>query len=259
MKPGAFEFSRPASLANAVAALAGSDGTVMAIAGGQSLVPMLALRMASADRLIELGRLPELREVSRTANSVMIGASVTHAAIEDGEVPDTTRGLLATVAAGIAYRAIRNFGTIGGSVALADPAADWPVCLMALDAQVHIIGPAGPRRTPIRGFISSAYTTRLDLAEIITAIEVPNMPASAHWGVSKLARKAGAFAGSLAVCVIDGETVTVALGGAVRCPALLDAGDLAASVAAADPDGDAYQQRCHMVTVRRAIAKARAA
>jgi carbon-monoxide dehydrogenase medium subunit len=140
-------------------------------------------------------------------------------------------------------------------VALADPAADWPVCLIALDATVHI---SGPRSTPIRGFITGHFATGLQPGEIITAIEIPALPASARWGVSKLARKTGAFANSLAICIIDGDSITLALGGAVRFACLLDPADIEASVAAADPDGVAYERHCHVVTARRAIAQARA-
>ena len=253
MKPGLFTFSRPPTLAGAVAAM-GEEGT-MAIGGGQSLVPMLALRVAAAERLVDVGRLPELQGATVTGGALRLGASTTHAAIEDGAVPDVTRGLMAKVAGGIAYRAVRNFGTIGGSVALADPAADWPVCLIALDATLHV---SGPRSTAIRGFITGPFATGLQPGEIITAIEIPALAPTARWGVSKLARKTGAFASSLAVCVIDGDIVTLALGGAVRFACLLDAADIEASVAAADPDGDDYERHCHVVTARRAIAQARA-
>ena len=110
---------------------------------------MLNLRVALPDLLVDLGALQELKEVAATPDTIRIGALTTHAAIEDGKLPDGFSGLMQKVASEISYRAVRNHGTIGGSVALADPAADWPGCLMALGAQVRISGLKGARTEPV--------------------------------------------------------------------------------------------------------------
>src|SRR5262249_2719178 len=140
MKSAPFDYVRPKTVAEAGALLAQNGVTTAAIAGGQSLVPMLALRAAQVDLLVDLNGLDELKPVRETADGLAIGALTPHAAIEDGKIPDLFSGLLRRVAATISYRAVRNHGTIGGSVALADPAADWPPCLMALGAAVNIGG-----------------------------------------------------------------------------------------------------------------------
>src|SRR5215210_8306557 len=138
MKPARFEYVRSKSVADAAAALSEDGVATAAIAGGQSLMPMLNLRVVLIDRIVDISRLEELRAVQQRPESLHIGATTTHAAIEDGKVPDLHNGLLRRVASQISYRAVRNHGTIGGSVALADPSADWPACLVALGAQVKI-------------------------------------------------------------------------------------------------------------------------
>src|SRR5690606_17596567 len=117
-KPAAFSYERAASLASALALLNGSDRFAQALAGGQSLIALLNLRLAAPELLVDLRGIPELNVAEETPSAVFLGAATTHSAIEDGKVPDPSRGLMKVVASGIAYRAIRNRGTIGGSVAL---------------------------------------------------------------------------------------------------------------------------------------------
>ena len=116
MKPARFALERPRDLASALAAIAGADRTTKIMAGGQSLGPMLNLRLVEPDRVIDISAVPELRRIDREGGSLVIGACVTHADIEDGRVPDVANGMMARVAAGIAYRAVRNRGTIGGAL-----------------------------------------------------------------------------------------------------------------------------------------------
>jgi carbon-monoxide dehydrogenase medium subunit len=125
MKPAPFDYARPSSLADAIALLASDELSLKLLAGGQSLGPMLNLRLVQPDLLVDITAVPELRRAEADGDGVLIGACVTHADIEDGRVPDPTEGVLPAVARGIAYRAVRNRGTIGGSLAHADPAADW--------------------------------------------------------------------------------------------------------------------------------------
>ena len=124
-------------------------------------IPMLNLRAAQVDLLVDLSRLDELKAVSETPRALQIGALTTHAAIEDGKIPDRFDGLMRRVAGTISYRAVRNHGTIGGSVALADPAADWPGCLIALGATVRIAGRNGTRQQPVADFVQGLYSTSL--------------------------------------------------------------------------------------------------
>ena len=275
MKPAAFDYARPQTVAEAVAVLAAADGAAMPIAGGQSLLVLMGLRMTMIDLLVDVSRLPELRELRDDGDSVFIGASTTHAMIEDGRIPDPSMGLMARVASKIAYRAIRHLGTIGGSLALADPAADWPACLIALDAEVGIAGPDGQRREKAEDFVTGAYETSLQPGEIVLGFHIPRR-AAMRWGTSKVTRKSGAFADSMAVYVEapDGAPPRLALTGTTSHARLLprvgryaqdhavvDAADLRAVIledlAEVTPDADAYQRRCHVATVSRAITGAR--
>ena len=214
MKSAPFDYVRPKTVAEASALLAQDGVTTAAIAGGQSLIPMLNLRAAQADLLVDLSRLDELKAVSETPESLHIGALTTHAAIEDGKIPDRFDGLMRRVAGTISYRAVRNHGTIGGSVALADPAADWPGCLIALGATVRIAGRNGTRQQPVADFVQGLYATTLAAGEIVLGFDVPRPDAPLRWGFAKVARKSGAFANSIAIVVAQGKggPVTVVLG-----------------------------------------------
>ena len=159
MKPAAFEYVRPKSLAEAIAILSAAAGDAQILAGGQSLVAMMNLRVAAPDLLVDIARLDELRTVSETSDHVVLGACVTHAAIEDCLVPDPSRGFMPDVASNLAYRAVRTRGTLGGSLALSDPAADWPTVMSALAAQVLLRGPAGGRSVDAVDFATGVYET----------------------------------------------------------------------------------------------------
>src|SRR5882757_3474497 len=176
MKPAAFDYVRPNSLAEAIVLLSqaqGSQTDAQVMAGGQSLVAMMNLRVASPELIIDIGRLGELRAVSETSDYVSLGACVTHAAIEDGLVPDPSRGLMPSVAGNLAYRAVRTRGTLGGSLALSDPAADWPTVMAALAAQVILRGPAGGRLVDAVDFATGVYETVRAADEIVESIHIP--------------------------------------------------------------------------------------
>jgi carbon-monoxide dehydrogenase medium subunit len=275
VKPAPFDYERPRTLAQASAALNRAGVASAAIAGGQSLMPMLALRLARIDLLVDLSRLEELKESAETATGLRIGALTSHAAIEDGKVPDLFAGLLRHVARGISYRAVRNHGTIGGSVALADPAADWPCCLMALGAVARIAGSAGERREPVAELVQGAYATSLASGEILLGFEVPRPQAPLAWGFAKVVRKSGAFASSLAIATRQGRDspVSVVLAAAGPCPVALPATSrsaqagvggeaalreaIAADLAEHAGSADAYQRRLHTATILRALSDLR--
>jgi aerobic carbon-monoxide dehydrogenase medium subunit len=205
MKPAPFDYARPSSLADAIALL-GSDGRVAKpLAGGQSLGPMLNLRLAQPDLLVDITALPELRRAEADCDGVLIGACVTHADVEDGRVPDPTGGALPAVARAIAYRAVRNRGTIGGSLAHADPAADWISALAALGAEVVTRGPAGQRRLPVERFMAGAFEAALERDELLEAIRVPRLSPRRRWGFYKFCRKAGEYANAIGAVLLDPE------------------------------------------------------
>src|SRR2546422_7034180 len=184
MKAAIFDYVVPKTVSEASALLGSTGAATAAIAGGQSLVPMLNLRVALPDLLVDIGRLQELKEVAATPSTIRIGALTTHAAIEDGKLPEAFGGLMQQVACKISYRAVRNHGTIGGSVALADPASDWPVCLSALGATLRIVGRNGVRVQTVDDFLQGAYETTLITGDIIMGFDIPAPSKSFRWGFS---------------------------------------------------------------------------
>jgi carbon-monoxide dehydrogenase medium subunit len=219
MKPAAFDYVRPSGIAEALDALRSTPGARV-LAGGQTLGPMLNLRLAQPALLVDITRIPELAAVIEEADAVTIGATVTHAAIEDGRIPDPTGGFLARVARGIGYRAVRTRGTIGGSLAHADPSADWLACLTALRAEVVIAGPEGQRRVPLSRFVRGAMETGLGASELLVAARIPRPSPGTRFGFHKICRKTGEFAEAIGVFVADPARthVCVAAGAAMGRP-----------------------------------------
>ena len=203
MKAPAVDYMRPRTLTEAVDLLAHASVEARVIAGGQSLLAMMNLRLASPRLLIDIARLPELLTVADDADAVTLGACVTHAAIEDGRVADPSHGLMPRIAATLGYRAIRTRGTIGGSLALSDPAAEWPAVLAALDAEVILYGSSGRRSLKCSEFTTGIFQTKLADNEIIERARVPKLSADARCGYVKLCRKSGEFADALGVVVAD--------------------------------------------------------
>ncbi len=270
MKPAPFAYQRPSDLEAALAALAARQDSASLIAGGQSLVPLLNLRMTLCDALIDLGAIAELRATRDMGARIFIGAGVTHAMIEDGLVPDASNGLMRKAAAHIAYRAVRCHGTIGGSVAMADPAADWPCVLLALGATALLRGPAGDRIVDMDALLVGTYETSLQPGEIILGFEIDRLPTSARTAYVKSNRKTGAFATSLAVAVKTDTFARVTLGAASTRARILQATSaalaagqdlatlepiIARDVTSIMPQPDAYLQNLHETCVRRAIAE----
>lgn len=195
MKPAPFDYARPGDLGSALK-LAGNSAKF--IAGGQSLGPMLNLRLVQPELLVDITAIGDLKRVEASKDTLFIGSCITHADIEDRRIPDVANGALPSVAAGIAYRAVRNRGTIGGSIVHADPAADWISALSALGADAVIRGVSGMRRVRVDEFIIGVFQTQLDDGEILTGIEVPRHSPVSRWGYYKLCRKTGEFAHAMA-------------------------------------------------------------
>lgn len=274
MKPAPISnFSRPRTVAEASQRLIADAGAVV-IAGGQSLIPMLALRVAPADELVQVTKIADLRLIRTVEGTLRVGAAVTHAEIEDGKVSGGAAPFLRNVAGGIAYRAVRNNGTIGGSLALADPAADWPAALLALDAKLSISGLSGVRTSSIDDFLQGAYTTSLQSGEVITEIAIAQPSAGTRFGYRKVSRKSGAFAMSIgAVVRVPGKAARVVVAGmqqrawrlgetekwAARDGAFDETAArtaIAADITRVEPDTDAYQLRLHTATILDAMREA---
>jgi aerobic carbon-monoxide dehydrogenase medium subunit len=223
MKAAPFAFERPSNLKAAIALMAETNGAAKIMAGGQSLGPMLNLRLVQPDLIIDITGLAELKQAERDGDELVIGACVTHGDIEDGRVPDVTRGAMQRVASNIAYRAVRNRGTIGGSLSHADPAADWVSALPALGAKVRLRGPKGHRDLPIEDFMTGALESALDANELVESVRVPVRRASARWAYVKACRKPGEFAHAIAAVMIDPEagTARVVIGAIEAAPIVL--------------------------------------
>lgn len=203
MKPPVFDYERPATLDETVSLLAEHGDACKVLAGGQSLVPLLNLRLTYPQLVVDLAHLDTLRDCGRTDSGARLGALVTHATIEDDQIPDVTGGLLSRVARGIGYRAVRNRGTLGGSLVHADPSAEWPVVFSALDATVTAWSRRGSRSLDLRTFYEGYFTTRLEADELVTEIHVPAIQPDRRTGFHKQTRKFGEFAESMAVAIID--------------------------------------------------------
>ena len=209
MKPAPFAYHRPTSLADTLALLAryGADGRVLA--GGQSLVPALNMRLATPAALIDINRVPGLDGISLEPERLVIGALARHEAVEHSSLVARHAPLIMQAMPHVGHRAIRTRGTIGGSVALADPAAELPACLLALDAVIRIAGRAGDREMQAVDFFRGVYSTALGQGEIVTAVVVPPIRLGWRSRFVELARRHGDFAlvGLAAHCRVEGDVI----------------------------------------------------
>jgi len=241
MKPAPFGYERPRDLQGTLALLAEAEASAKIIAGGQSLGPMLNLRLVEPQLIVDITALAELKQAERRGDDLVLGACVTHADVEDDRIPDVTRGAMQGVAANIAYRAVRNRGTIGGSLSHADPAADWVSALSALGAKLTLRSLPGARVVAMEEFIVGALESALRAGEIVETIHVPARPASAHWGYVKSCRKTGEFAHAIGAILIDpgAGTARVVIGAVDSAPIVItDAAELFGGRIAGD-----YKQR----------------
>jgi carbon-monoxide dehydrogenase medium subunit len=194
MKAPAFAYARARSLPEALQLLSDHGDGAKVLAGGQSLIPALNMRLSAPALLVDITRIAELSGIRHAGGKLHIGALTTHAEI--GRSPEIARlaPLLAQAVPHIAHPAIRNVGTLGGSLVTADPAAEWPACCLALDAEFILTGKAGERRVKARDFFTSVYTTDLRAHEILTGIELPAAGAAQRSVFLELARRRGDFA-----------------------------------------------------------------
>lgn len=284
MKPAAFDYHAPGTAEEAVTLLADLGEEAKILAGGQSLVPMLALRLAVFDHLVDLRRLDDLRGIESRGESVWVGAGTTHATV--GRSPEIRRDvpLLHRATPLIGHFQIRNRGTIGGAIAHADAAGEYPVVALTLDARMHTLSPRGQRTIAAADYFTGMWTTAMEPDELLTGITFPVWPGRSGFAIEEFARRAGDFAmaGTSIAVRLDAdsrvERVAVGLFGLAPTPlratvteseligrpvAEIDAADVGRSATAAldsvpaDIHGSAaYRRRVGAVMVARAWTRA---
>ena len=274
MIPQNFEYESPASLGEALAML--ESGEAKILAGGMSLIPLMKLRLAQPAEVVDLGRVPGLNAITESAGVVHIGAMATHHAVETSPVVRARCPLLAEAASHIGDVQVRNLGTLGGSIAHADPAADYPAALIALEAQVRLVSAHSDRFVAATDFFQDAFTTPLEPGEMVLEVEVPVEESSEGYGYEKVAHPASGFAvvGIAARIKKTGDRVTMARIGvtgmgahAFRARAaeqLLEGGASVADAAAVvgegeEPNSDLYasgEYRLHLARIHAARALA---
>ena len=211
MKPAPFTYHRPATAADAVALLGELGDGAKVLAGGQSLIPMLALRLAVFDDLVDIGRVDGLTGIERRNGSLWIGAGTLDASVEHSDEVATAVPLLARATPFVGHFQIRNRGTVGGSLAHADPAGEYPAVAVALDAEMEALSPRGERRIPAREFFTGLWSTALESDELLTGVSFPVWSGRCGFAVEEVARRHGDFAiagAAVAVELDDDDTVT---------------------------------------------------
>lgn len=210
MKPASFEYHAPESVADALGVLAEHGDEAKPLAGGQSLVPMLALRLTRFEHLVDLNRVEPLSSVERRNGTLVVGAMTRQATLERSDASDAVP-LLRLAAPLIGHFQIRNRGTVGGSVSHADPAGELPAVTLALDAELEIASTAGTKRVPAADFFVGTWETSLAADELLTAIHFPVWTGRCGFAIDEVARRHGDFALTGAACgvEVDGDgTVT---------------------------------------------------
>ena len=280
MTPAAFDYHRPTSVDEALALLAG-NGETRALAGGHSLLPAMKIRFATPSALVDLGGIPGLAGIERDGDELVIGALATHASVAASDVVREACPVLAEAAAMIGDRQVRNRGTIGGSIAHADPAADYPTVVKALGATIVTASASGGRSIAADDCFVDVFTTSLEPGELIVSVRVPATPPNVGAAYVKHSHPASRYSvvGVAAVVGVEGgscSSAKVVVGGATAAPVSVPVDDLvgkepsaeaiaAAAVRArealASPLDDTYasgEYRLHLteVTTRRALASA---
>jgi carbon-monoxide dehydrogenase medium subunit len=283
VKPAPFEYHAPDTVADAAALLRDFGDEAKALAGGQSLVPIMALRLARFEHVVDLNRVPDLQGIERRNGTVRIGAMTRQAEVErDATVADAVP-LLARATPFIGHFQIRNRGTIGGSLAHADPAAEYPAVALALDAEFEVANASGSRTVPASEFFVSTFMTALEADDVLSAVHFPAWQGRCGFAVEEVARRFGDFALTGAACGVqldsDDRVARAAIGmfgmgsTPLRAPeaeaamtgraiADLDLEDVGRTAASqTDPPGDihasaAYRSNVGAVVVARALRRA---
>ena len=283
MIPAAFTYHRPGSVAEAVRLLADLGDDARPLAGGHSLIPMMKLRLATPDHLVDLAGIAELKGVRAEGGDIVIGAMTTQHDLIASDLLTTKIPLLRETSLVIADPQVRYLGTLGGNVANGDPGNDMPAVMMCLGATYQLAGKGGDRRVAAREFYQGAYFTALEPGELVTAVRIPVPPAGHGYAYEKLKRKVGDFATAAAAVVLTmsgGKVATCSIGltnvaetplwaeeaAKILTGSALDAATVKAAVAAAEaitaPATDArgparYRTKMAGVMLSRALARAK--
>jgi carbon-monoxide dehydrogenase medium subunit len=243
-----FEYVVPSSLGEAISLLQKHAGRAKILAGGHSLIPMMKLRLATPEYLIDIGRIPELSYIKEDAGAIRIGALTTHYAIESSRAVIDKLPALADAAALIGDVQVRNKGTIGGSIAHADPAADYPAGILAFDATIITLGPKGERQIPASKFFVDMMTTALEENEIVREVQIPVKSGKTGSAYLKMGQKASGFAicGAAAVVELDesGNFSNVAVGITGVGSHVFRAIKTEAELKGQKPDADTLKRAC---------------
>ena len=271
MKASVGGYVRATGLQHALTLLASADGTARVLAGGQSLIAAMNMRLTAGDMLVDISRLSELRGVSDEGDTLRIGALTRHVEVGRDPLIKEHAPILTQAVDVIAHAAIRNRGTIGGAVAHADPAAEFPACVLALGATLHVVGPDGARTIAAEDFYHGLFETDLEPEEILIAISVPKAQADERQVLLEVSRRSGdyALAGLCLVRRKGGHRITMLSVGerpelAQEAMTKLDDGDVDGAVTALreaiDPPSDtnasaSYRRHIAGVLLRRAVAQ----
>lgn len=277
MKASPLEYARAVDLDSALTLLREGGADAKPIAGGQSLVASLNLRLVDGVRLVDINHLQELRGIEDLGDRLRIGALTRHCELETSPLIARWTPALAQAASLIGHVAIRTRGTIGGSIAYADPAAELPACAVALNASIVLAGPAGERRVPAESFFHGLFETARNDDELITAVEFPKIAEGERQVVLELARRSGdyALAGIVVTCARENNTFAgcrIACFGVGEAPvlarqamqALADGNDIEAACQALDADLDPpddatasgeYKKHISRVLLKRALSE----
>jgi aerobic carbon-monoxide dehydrogenase medium subunit len=284
VKPGPLGYHRATSVPHAVELLSGYEGTARVLAGGQSLVPMLSMRLIQPDALIDVNQLTELADVRTAGEETALGALVRYTTIEQSPLIASRLGLLARMVRHVGDRQVRNRGTLGGSLSQGDPTGEMPLGCLTLGARVRVTGPGGQREIPVAGLYQGSYATVLEPCEVLTEVVFPRAPAS--FAFAEQCRRHNDFAVVSVAAAGDREPdgtwagIRVGLGGVADQPVLAAAaGEIAsgsrltdeviaaaaqAALEVADPPSDVrasadYRRHLVPIYVRRVLTELRSA
>lgn len=280
LQPRAFEYVRASTVSQVIDLLQKHGDRAKILAGGQSLIPLMKLRLADPQLLVDIGRISGLSAIQEDGNVLRIGAMARHRELEESPVVRERYPLLADVPPGLGDPEVRNLGTIGGSLAHADPAGDWGTALLAFDAKLLVIGPKGRRAVPVDDFFQDTFSTALEPSELLTEIRIPRATPRSGGAYKKLKRKTGDFAvvsvsaqvelgpsgaiaaarmglGAVGPTPIRAKRAEASLSGKAPSPAVYaEAGRLAAEESKPTPDlhgSEAYKRAMVEVLARRAL------
>jgi aerobic carbon-monoxide dehydrogenase medium subunit len=233
-RPAEFTYHRPTSLDEAIDLLS-RDGDTRPLAGGHSLLPMMKLRLAEPQTIVDIGRIPGLDGIGQEGHALRIGALATHASVAASEEVRSQCPVLAVTAEGIGDRQVRNRGTIGGSLAHADPGADYPTVITALGATIVAQGPGGEREIAADDFFTGVFTTALEQGELVTAVRVPAMGDGAGAAYEKHRHPASGYAVAGVAALVKVENgkcaeARIAVGGVTGTPVRATAAEQAMEI-----------------------------